>query len=481
MNTIRHHLLPLAFAGAATVACAAVATAQVPQNTAVFGTYSGPISTGTSGLFLLPMNGGAATTVGNLPIELQQATGPYQRGVGGVDLRSEDGGIVCGTIAAGNGPGMGGIHLFVLYLNGTTIDTAQTRKIYLGSTNTVGGSLVRVLPDGRILVLASDGGGALTTGPMANHLAAIVDISQPVATLTMLPNPAGSGVGGGFAVDPAGQFAYYLLSANPGSPTGLASLYRWELSTGSACTIASWIGHVAKGVSCGDDGTVYVATNNVVSITHEMHTVQPDGCASATVTSMPSSLPLPANSVHLDATGSFLIATAGWAPGFPNHRNSVASVDPATGAVTMLASPSAPGWGLMSDIAVRRPMVSYGPSSDGQNRYVFDSFPNPGGQPTIGNSSFSLTMRAAPNGALASVLGLSLGRGSLSALGCELLLDLNTIVATVTVGVAGATTATYSMPIPNNPNLVGFEFTAQSLHLESTGFATSRGLQVTIQ
>lgn len=191
MNTICRHLLPLALAGAGTIGFTAVASAQVPLDTAVFGTFSGPISTGTSGLFLLPLNGGAVTAIGNLPPELQGTAGGSQGGVSSVDLRSEDGAIVCGTVAAASGPSQGAIYLFVLHLNGTTVDSSQTRQNYLGSTSNVGGVRARMLPNGSILAQAA----GLTTGPMAGSLMAIVDVSQPVSTVTPLPTPSGNGFG----------------------------------------------------------------------------------------------------------------------------------------------------------------------------------------------------------------------------------------------------------------------------------------------
>ncbi len=102
-----------------------------------------------------------------------------------------------------------------------------------------------------------------------------------------------------------------------------------------------------------------------------------------------------------------------------------------------------------------------------------------GGQPTVGNATFSLTMQSAPGVPLLSVLALSLGRGSLQALGIEVLVDLATMVL---VTVPSGASVPYALPIPNNVSLVGFLLTAQSVHLESTSsFASSRGLELHIQ
>jgi len=460
------------------------AAAQVPEGSAIVGTYSGPISSGASGLFMVPLAGGPILPVTGLPPELQQVGGgSYQQGVGSVGYRTEDGAIVVGTVGSAASPMGGAIELFLLHLNGSAVDPARTRQILLGTTGNVGGALVQPLPDGRILVTASDAGGALTTGPMANHLFAIVDVSAPVPAFTLLPTPPGSGVGGGMTVDPTGQFVYYLLTTNIGSAVNrVANLHRWDLVNNAHCVIANWPGEWAKGVFCDDDGTVYVSANDGTAVTHIMHAVHPDGCNSAVVTSQTSSLPLAAAALALDrASGRFVVQTAGWAPGFPSTWfNSLSLVDATTGAVTVIASPPAGGWGLMSaSVAVNNAIDSYGPRSDGQNHYWFENFANPGGQPTIGNSGFSLTMRALPNAPVLSFLALSLGRGSMTIAGVEVLVDVS---SAVTQFIVPGLSVPYSWSIPNDPAFSGLEITAQSIHLEANnGLGASRGLTFTIQ
>ncbi len=460
----------------------AAVSAQVPVGHAVVGTTSGPISYGTSGLFLVPLNGSAVTRIRGLPIELQQPGGRgYQQGVASLGIRGTDGAVIIGTVSSASSHTQGRIELFVLHLAGTAVRSSQTQKIWLGTTTNTGGARVTPMPDGRVLVIATDAGGALTTGPMANHVAAIVDPRTPTPSFTLLPNPPGTGMGGGLAVDASGRYAYYALTVGIGQPSGIASLYQLDLRTNQACVIATWPGHWAKGLVCGDDGTVYIGLNDGTSLAHSVRAVAPDGCNQATKTiAAMSSLALPPSNLSLDrAAGQFVIATPGWAPGFSrNLFNSLFTVDRSTGTATTLAAPPASGWGMISDAAVHNAIDNYGPASDGQNHYWFENFANPGGQPTLGNTGFSLTMRSAPNVPILSVLGLSLDRGSSVFAGVDLLLDLST---TVTLQVPSSLSATQPLPIPNHATLTGLLVTAQTLHLEANGaLAASRGLAITI-
>ena len=482
MTFFRSRHLPLVAFCALAPIFAASATAQVPEGTAVVGTFSGPISSGTSGLFLVPLAGGAMTPVSGLPAQLQQTGGgSFQQGVSSVGLRSSDGAIVVGTVGAASGPWQGAIELFLVYLNGSTVDPARTQQILLGNTSGVSGALVLPLPDDRILVTASDGAGAFTAGPMANHLFAIVDLSGPTPGFTLLPTPAGSGVGGGFTVDPTGQFLYYLLTTNIGSASRVAHLHRWDMVANVACEIASWPGQLAKGLCCDDDGTVYISADDLTAVAHYVHTVHPDGCNPAASTSQQSSLPLAVSGLAQDrASGRFVMATGGYAPGFPTTNfNSLALIDPTSGAATVIASPPAGGWGLMSGVAVNNTIESYGAPSDGQNHSWFENFPNPGGQPNLGNGGFSLTLRTTPTLPLMSALVVAFGRGSNTVLGVEILVDLGTaIVITVPTGLS----VPYAMPVPNSPALQGGVVTAQSVHLETGGsLSASAGLTFTVQ
>ncbi len=480
MSVARFRLVPFV----TLLAIAPITTAQVPVGSAVVGTASGPSSSGTAGLFLVALPGGAVTPVTGLPAYLR-STGATatEQGVASVAWRSGDGAIVVGTVAAAGGPALGNVELFLFYLNGSAVDPTRTRQIQLGTTTNSGGAWVVVLPDDRILVAAGQGGGLLPTGPMANHALAIVDVSTPTPSFTLLPQPTipAGGLGGGVAVDPTGRFVYMPYTTTPGQPTRVATLYRHELATGQTCAIATWPGQLAQGLWCDDDDTVYVNASNLTTLAHHVHAVRPDGCNAATVTTTQSLLSVAPSGLALDrASGRFLVPSAAFAPGFPvANLNRLWLVDPATGAATPVAG-SPQGWGSMSrSVAVNNAIDSYGARSDGQNHYWFDNFPNPGGQPTIGNLGFTLTMAASSGTATASVLALSFGRGSTTLLGAEILVDLSSIV---TFGVPSGTAVPFALPIPPVVGLSGLVLTAQSLHIEpNNGLAGSRGLTLTLQ
>ena len=147
----------------------------------------------------------------------------------------------------------------------------------------------------------------------------------------------------------------------------------------------------------------------------------------------------------------------------------------------MIAQAPAGGWGVIGQlgIAVNNAIESYGVRCDRQNRYWFENFPNPGGLPTLGNASFSLTMASAPSAPVQSIFGLSLGRGSSTFAGCEILVDPGSLAISI---FAGSTSTVVPLPIPNDPAFSGLGLTAQSAHLENGGgFAASRGLDLVVQ
>lgn len=452
---------------------AAAATAQVPEATAVVGTFSGPSSSGTCGLFLVPLDGSPMMPITNLPPALQQPGGIVgQQGVYSVALRPSDGAILVGTVSWATGTFAGAIDLYVLHLSGTAV--VATQHVPLAVTTGQGGAIVEMLPDERLLV-----GIATSLGSSAK----IVDLSGPVPIITPIPMPAGAvptSMGGGVAIDPSGQFAWYAVTSGMTQtpPTPVATVYRWKLATGQDCPIAQWTGQVIKGIACDDDGSVYVSMSDPNAITHSMSVIHTQGCTAVTPLTTPSALPLPPADLDLDrSTGKFVVATPFFAPGF-SYRNSVALVDNA-GTTSILAAPPPAGWGVVNSIAVNNRLDSYGWPSNGMNHYWFETFPNPAGEPLLGNAGFSLTMHSDPGVAALSLLGLSLGRATIPFLGIEVLLDPGSVVLS---SVSVAPTASYPLPIPNNPALVGFEVFAQGLHLESNlQAAASRGLKITIE
>ena len=455
--------------------------AQVPEGSAVFATSFSRAVPGTPGLFLVPLAGGALTRVTGLPPELSFAgPGTFPQGAFSVSYREADGAIIVTTVASAAGPTLGDVHLFALFLNGTTVDPLRTRSIVLGNTTTQGFVINSVLPDGRILVRAASA-GLFSSGPMANRELAIVDTSPSTPSVTVLPNTGTVGSWGGLACDPTGRLVYFPLTSGFPSPT--VTLQRLDLVTQQICPIATWTSQVANGIVCDDDGTLYVSAHDPNAIAHHVHTVRPDGCNPAAVTSTASSLALPAAGLALDrASGRFVVA-GGNNPTWPQgpQLNALSVIDRGTGAVTVLATAPVGGFGIVGQlgVAVNNALGSYGRRSDGQSHFWFENVPNPGGQPLVGNGGFSFTLRAHANVPLASVLALSAGQGSTAFAGVEILIDLGTLV---TVMVPPGLSVRVPMPIPSDVALRDAVLTAQSVHVEaSLGFAASRGLQLVIQ
>ncbi len=374
------------------------------------------------------------------------------------------------------------LKLFVLYLNGTAVDHRRSYEILLGSGTGGKRAWHQLLPDGRILVAAARGPSPLSTGPMAGHLLAIIDTSGNRPAFSLLPNPTvPAGNVGGLAVDVTGTHLYFVHATTPPA-NAVGTLFELDLQTNLVCTLASWPGEAAYGVESDDDGAIYVSSTDLTTFQHFVHTVRGPGCSTAAVATTQSSQSLLAWGLALDRASGMLLATSGaTTAAYAGIQNSLSMVDPVTGNVALTWSPPASGWGRigLQGIAVNNRIESYGPASDGLNHYWFDNFPNPGSQPTVGNTTFSLTIASAPGVAQLSMLLLSPSRGSVQLSGVEVLVDPASLI---TAQVSASSPATCSLPIPNDPSLAGLVMNAQSLHLEANGgIAASRGLTLTVQ
>lgn len=479
---------PLAALLTVVPALTGLASAQVPDGTAVIGTSTQPGSSyvaGNPGLFLAPLGGGPLTTVTGLPPELTtDGFGGFGQGAYCVSHRSSDGAIIVSMIGGPLAlPSAGANNLWIFQINSSAA-VIQTQQIYLGTANVVGRAWHCLLPDDRILVAAFDGAAPFNNGPMAGRVLGVVDTSGASPALTTLPDPVSTstaGYVGGMAIAPAGDAMYFASSITQYLSPSDAYVHRYDLTTGQTCLIATLYGESAFGIACDDDGTIHVSATNPTSGTHSIYSVVPDGCNPATVTAVQSSNLLLAWGLDLDRASGRFAAGSNPAP-FPGPQfNALSLIDPVTGATTVIASAPAGGWGTLGTqgFAVNNAIESYGASSDGSNRHWFANFPNPGGQPTVGNLGFSLTLRSEPSAAALSLMALSFGRGSTPFSGIDILLDLNTIVAW---SVPSAQTVTCPLAIPNMPALSGQFVTVQSLHLEpDSSLTASRGLMITIQ
>lgn len=459
------------------------AAAQVPAGTVAIGTSVSGATVGTSGIFLIPPTGGPAVPVTGLPPALTRPSGSGFGGVATMDLMRTDGSIVAGMVTTGSVGAPVMLDVYLLHLSGSAVVATQT--IPVGPAIGPGGAIwVAAMPNGRVLIGAFNGVGSIPTPPMSGHMLAIVDPSGPTPTFTLIPNPVLPQANlGGLAVDPTGQYAYLPMTA---TTTLATTLYRLDLATGATCPLANWPNEYAGGISVDDDGTLYVSATNPYLNTNYVHTVQPNACV-ATVTTVATTMPpgggtIKASGSALDRANHRFLLPSGYAPVGTPPPGAVYSVDP-TGVATATVIATAPpaGWGQISrqGIVVFNAIDSYGPCTDGLSHYWFDNFSNPGGQPNVatgGNPNFSLTLRSTAPLPLVSALALSLGKGSVSMGGVQVLVDLPTTVSTFLVP---ASSQSHALPMPSNPALTGMLITAQSLHLESTlAVASSAGLAI---
>ncbi|MGK0434615.1 MAG: hypothetical protein ACJA0V_003772, partial [Planctomycetota bacterium] len=444
--------------------------AQVPTGHAVVGTRAGSGTPTAVGLFFVDLGTGGVTSVTGLPAALTSTV--QSHGVYSVALRCSDDAVIAAN------SGAGAINVYVMHLNGSAVVSTDT--IYVGTpVSGSGGARVVVMPNDNIYVRGLSQFGL--SGPMASSGHGIIDVSTSPATLVALPSitgyPTASGLLGGMALDATGSRIYQLWSTPPNAVVRYVDLASFDLQTLTWCTVASWPNQSAVGLAVDDDGTVHVSASQYGTQNHFVHSLHVNGCTNTNgITTVQSSIPRNTWAFDMDRSrGDFVLGTTN---GGIVAGNTVSRVDQFTGQVTILTG--GPGWGRIGPggVAVNNAMKSYGTASDGLNRYSFDNFPNPDGQPVIGNSNFKFTMSSQPGTAQASLLGLSLGRGCTQIFGIKFLLAP---ASTLLFSVPSAVGSTYSLQIPPIPALIGFKFTAQSLHIESTGlFAASRGLSITI-
>ena len=134
--------------------------------------------------------------------------------------------------------------------------------------------------------------------------------------------------------------------------------------------------------------------------------------------------------------------------------------------------------GGTSGVAIHQQVGTYGKPTPGQNTYEWELGSSLANAPYLGNTDFAFQMNAEPAAPAASLLALSFGRSSIPAIGLQILVDPLTAVVP---SVPAATSSSYALPLPVNPSLIGTLLTAQSVHLEwNFALAASRGLSVTL-
>jgi hypothetical protein len=456
--------------------------AQVPPNHLIVGTGPDLRSPGNPGLFYVSLETGNTIRVTNLPMKFRSQAG---FGVRSVLRRPSDEAIFLGSGATEfQSP-----TVTMLTMNGSAV--VQTKTAILGTLRrgwSLTVSALSLMPDGRRVLVGTP---SSLLGPMAGHRLGIIDFDSTPPTVT--PIPLTGPLTGTFVWDvvmsPDGRTAFVMTITGNNAPTPNRPfrLYMVDIQSGDTAFLHGDANRSLKGLRLVSPDVLQVSALDIWSsnpIPSNVLEFLITGWGTATMTSHPGFDQLEcAGGGGLDlatgntAMGSHEFLTYTTSKSSPNPF-SLFTVDHRTGAIELLTGPPASGWGAPWGLDIHGVMENYGAATDGQNHYSFETFPNPGGSPTVGNTGFTLTMASAPGTAAVSALALSFGRGSTTILGAEILVDL---ASTVAVPVPTGSSVPYALPIPNVPSLIGLVVTAQSVHLEASGvLVASRGLEITV-
>jgi hypothetical protein len=442
---------------------AAIATAQVPDGYAVFGTFASGSGTGRGIFFAHPRDSSAPIIpVTNLPQNLSDA-GSGSRGVAALMRRPSDGAILAGERA----PGGASVDLHVLHLSGSQVVFAQ---LFSCGTSAGVGEIPQfgMLPDGRVVVAATD----LEPGGQLSHFfngggynwqgLSILDTDSGTFTAIPVSNwNAFVGVMNGMAVSRDGSTVY--LGAYISSSSG--ALWEIPLAGGTATQVAA-LPFGDSNVAIDHDDTVLLTTLNGPPnfFRYDPFTTQ--------LTTIPSSSG-PLNAVAVEpSTGNYFLATANagtpprsllWRT--PTGTETVLQVTPTTATISSIDSNPNP--------------ENYGAGTPGTAAYRWLTAPNPGGLPEVGNTSFSLTVAADQSIAAPGVVMLGQAAiAPLTVLGVDVVVDPSSAVF---LGSVLVDTAEVPLPLPANPALVGIELYAQSFWIEPAGNLTaSNGVSMTV-
>lgn len=438
----------------------ATAFAQVPEGYYAFCTFG---SAGRQGVFFQhPRNADTPIAVEGLNPDL--AWNPNGRAGGAcLVIRPSDGALIVGErAAAGNS-----VDLHVMRLNGNTVAFDQ-----LFSVGTAGpaGEIPQcaILPDGRILVAATD----LVGGPLANvqtntygleGLGIIDPIGGGVIPVP-IANPAvfASGVFNGMALSPDGLTAYL---ANYVSST-VGEVWSIPVPAGGNATLLATVTPVS-GLGFDQDGSLLIVTLNGPPNLwkHDFAT----GLTTAITTTNG-----PLNAIALETvTGNYAVATANG--GIPSR--SLCWMEP-NGTDHLIISP---GLATISGVDVSPNPRTFGEGTPGNDTHTWALQPNPGGMPLVGNASFSLTLEAPSPTNFdigACLIAFGAAPAPISVLGIDILVDLTLLAGSPTL--PPTPSQTIPLPIPSSSALVGGRLYLQAVHATPGGLTATRGLRFTI-
>lgn len=433
------------------------ALAQIPENSVVISRFQGN-GGATSGLAIVDLAApGTVVEITGLPPELTgSSSGLGIEGGASVLINGRTGQVIVGEHAL---PGASSdIHVLTLAGNAVVLDDVYP----IGNAPGGGGWIDQMAWMNDDIIFTSRGNN-VTTGPMAGHHIGIFRpyVGPPGTPGTILPvpittNPAGAT--NALAVDEKNGIAYFAKFQN----NALSEIWSLPVVPGGPAVTPTLVATLNTGIlnMAYANGELIVGSVGGFSLNHVDVTVNP-----ATV-SVIAGLFNDVNAVTIDnASGDFLLADS--------NAGQVYRLDAGLG-ITVLGSVT----GGASGVAVRQTMATYGQASIVNNDHEWALAPNPGGEPTVGNVLFSMTVESSPGTAL-GVYGVSLAESTpLPVLGATLLIDPTTVALTT---LPPAASSTVPLPIPNNAALGGFQVFGQVFHLEGpTSWSSTRGIRVTI-
>jgi hypothetical protein len=434
------------------LAATASAPAQVPDGWYVASCFGGPL--GSGGLFFVhPRNPGAPVPVTGLGPDLLGPAGgfPYE-GAKGVLLRPSDGALIVGEIA----PPGSSIDLHVLTLSGSAAAADVQISVGISGAGSFPGQIGRIaqcalLPNGDVLV----GVDSIASGPLAGQILGTIDLAAgTVSPVPVVPVPAG--FLNALAIDAAGTTAYLGMLTS----VTLSTIQTVPVPGGGSPALLVALADTVTNLSVESAGSLVAAGGTIAGLYRVT--------LAGTVTPMPGAAIFP-NAVAVEAvTGGFALGSSLSGP--------TAYWLSALGPTTTLASL---GTGYMSGIAVSPNPEAFGTGSPGNNLYSWALAPNPGGLPTAGNGSFSLTVGSSP-GTAPGIWAASLLPGTgIPILGVAVWIDPSTLLTVQPLPPSG----TIPLPIPPLPSLAGQRVFFQTFHLDPgapSGFASSGGVEATV-
>lgn len=445
-------------------------TAQAPKGHVVVAAFNpgpwNPHTGQTGGLFVAhPRNPGQWITVQNLSPELA-TPGPILSPNGGAGanaiLALPNGDLLVGEIWWSPAPGdrtldVHQIRLVPIASGGYIAMTVRKYPIAAPTGSDAGINDLELLPTGDVL-LAVDGDLA---PPMTGAILARLDLNTGTVTPV---DPGRSLVSvNALAVSADGRTAYLgeWISQSGGR------VWDFPLPNGRATPLAT----VPSGILAMDRDN---AGDLVVGC---FGGAPPPG--------------LPPNLFRVDTTTGSVTTLL---PNVPGVRNAVV-VERNTGALilcrnvdlawaetttqtqTMLVQRA--GWGVLAGLEMIPAVESFGTQHGGAAPYEWQTSPNPGGLPLIGNAGFSVTLTTTTAPACSWVF-FATRRLPAAQAWPPLVVLIDPLTVIYGAMRPGARSMTVAAPIPNDPTLVGLPVFAQSFHTDASGWVSSPGVCITI-